>query len=133
MKRALPICLLLLLSLPAAAAQHRLLIVSGLGGTADTRRRQEEFDERGPVPAADLRTRLHTAVEEADAVLAALDPADLPHQRHIQGRDVSVLGAVYHVVEHFGMHTGQIVYVTKHLLGIDLSFYRPAGARRPWW
>lgn len=115
------------------AGNIRQWIVAGIGGAADTRQRQAEFDERGPIPGADLHGRLHAAVMEADAVLTALDPAVLPQVRHIQGRDVTILGAVYHVVEHFGMHTGQIAYLTKQLLDTDLSFYRPDGARRPWW
>jgi hypothetical protein len=30
---------------------------------------------------------------------------------------------VYRVVEHFALHYGQIVYVTKNLTGKDLGFY----------
>jgi hypothetical protein len=30
---------------------------------------------------------------------------------------------VYHVVEHFSMHTGQILFATKMLTGTDLGFY----------
>jgi hypothetical protein len=42
----------------------------------------------------------------------------------IQGHNVSGLDAVYQVVEHFGMHYGQILYITKSLGGEDLGFYR---------
>ena len=31
----------------------------------------------------------------------------------MQGYDKSVLEAIYHVVEHFSLHTGQIIYATK--------------------
>jgi hypothetical protein len=31
---------------------------------------------------------------------------------------------VYHVVEHFGMHYGQILYISKLVRGEDLGFYR---------
>ena len=34
------------------------------------------------------------------------------------------LAAVYQVVEHFGLHYGQIVYATKLLEGRDLGFYK---------
>ena len=57
-------------------------------------------------------------------VLEELDPADLGESRTIQGQEVTVRDAVYHVVEHFSMHTGQIVYVTKLRTGRDLGFYR---------
>ena len=42
----------------------------------------------------------------------------------IQKYDVTVLGAIYHVVEHFSVHTGQIIFATKMLTGADLGFYR---------
>jgi hypothetical protein len=35
-----------------------------------------------------------------------------------------VLEAIYHVVEHFSMHTGQILFATKLLTGQDLAYYR---------
>ena len=43
---------------------------------------------------------------------------------HIQGYTVSGLHAVYQVVEHFGMHYGQILYITKLIHGKDLGLYR---------
>ena len=39
----------------------------------------------------------------------------------------TVFHALYHVVEHFAMHTGQIAYLTKERSGRDLGFYRNAG------
>jgi hypothetical protein len=44
-----------------------------------------------------------------------------------------VLEAVYHVVEHFSMHTGQILFATKMFTGADLGFYRhlSGGGQRP--
>ena len=51
--------------------------------------------------------------------------ASLLERRHIQGYDVTVLEAVYHVVEHFGMHTGQIIVLTKMHTGIDLRLWQP--------
>jgi hypothetical protein len=46
----------------------------------------------------------------------------------IQGYTVTGLHAVYQVVEHFGLHYGQIVYITKLLRGEDLGFYRELDA-----
>jgi hypothetical protein len=34
-----------------------------------------------------------------------------------------VLEAIFHVTEHFSMHTGQIIMLTKTLEGTDLHFY----------
>jgi len=109
------------------AGNIRQWIVGGVGGAPDTRQRQAEFDERGPVPRADVLRRFDTAVAEADEVLQALKPTQLAESRVIQGRETTVFHAIYHVVEHFGMHTGQIAYVTKLRTGVDLGFYRDAG------
>jgi uncharacterized damage-inducible protein DinB len=109
------------------AGNMRQWIVSGVGGEADTRRRQAEFDERGPLPRDEVVRRLDAALSDVDRVLAQLDPAALTQDRQIQGRDTNVFRAVYHVVEHCGMHTGQIMYITKLRTGSDLAFYRDAG------
>jgi hypothetical protein len=37
------------------------------------------------------------------------------------------LDAVYQVVEHFGLHYGQILYISKSLTGKDLGFYKELG------
>jgi hypothetical protein len=42
----------------------------------------------------------------------------------VQHYDVTVLEAIYHVVEHFSGHTGQIIFATKMMTGPDLGFYR---------
>ena len=47
----------------------RQWIVSGLGGVADTRKRPEEFTERGLIPKAELLGRLNAVVKEAQDVL----------------------------------------------------------------
>jgi len=42
----------------------------------------------------------------------------------IQGYHATGMAAIYHVVEHFSGHTGQIIFATKMLTGEDLGFYR---------
>lgn len=105
------------------AGNVRQWIVSGVGKAPDVRQRQQEFDERTPLDAETLLHRLREAIDDADRVLVALDTPGLLEQRQVQGFDVSVLGAVYHVVEHFSTHVGQIVYITKLRTGRDLNFY----------
>jgi hypothetical protein len=61
---------------------------------------------------------------EASEVLSFLTEADLLARFEIQGYHVSGLDAVYQVVEHFGLHYGQIVYITKTVQSKDLGFYR---------
>ena len=101
----------------------RQWIVSGIGGAADTRARQTEFDERGQIPRAELLDKLRQTLREADAVLENLDPGSILERRIFQGTEESVMDAVFHVVEHFSMHTGQIILLTKMLTESDLRFY----------
>lgn len=105
------------------AGNIRQWIVHGVGGAADVRERPLEFSTQGGVPRADLLRRLEDALHAVDAVLAGLDAATLQEHRRIQGNDVSVLQAVYHVVEHFGYHVGQVTYITKLLKDVDLAFW----------
>ena len=115
------------------AGNVRQWVISGLGVAADRRQRQQEFDERGPIPRGELVNGLKRTVEEADVVLASVSPRRLPERRQIQGCDVTVLQAIYHVVEHFSMHAGQIILLTKMRTG-DLAFYDVSdGTPRPQW
>ncbi len=116
------------------AGNSRQWIVGGVGGAADVRERGSEFGERGPMPRAELVARLRATLSEVDEVLARLEPSALTERRRVQGCDVSVLTAVFHVVEHFSMHTGQIVLLTKMLAARDLAFYDfSEGAPRETW
>ncbi len=98
-------------------------IAGGVGGVPVTRDRDAEFAQREPLPRSELLGRLWTVAREADVVLAGLAPGVLIERRRIQGYDVSVQQAVYHVVEHLAEHTGQIIWATKGLTGEDLNFY----------
>jgi uncharacterized damage-inducible protein DinB len=112
----------------------RQWIVSGVGGEPDTRERHAEFEAEGGRSGPELLALLEDTVRDADRVLEALDPGRLLEPLVIQGTDTTVLAAIYHVVEHFGMHTGQIAYVTKLRTGTDLGFYEVEdGVARPKW
>jgi len=109
----------------------RQWIISGIGGVVDTRDRDAEFAAQGGASVAELGARLRETVDEATAVIAALAPERLPETLVIQGYKVTALEAIYHVVDHFSMHTGQILFVTKMLTGEDLGFYRHLSGNRP--
>jgi len=102
----------------------RQWIISGVGGAPDTRARDAEFEARGGTEKAELVERLEATVREAIAVLGKVTPQRLMEHVTIQKYDVTVMEAIYHVVEHFSQHTGQIVFATKMLTGEDLGFYR---------
>ena len=76
----------------------------------------------------ELITKLKQTLGDADAALAKFDVEKLLDRQSIQGCDVSALEAILHVVEHFSMHTGQIILMTKMLAEADLAFYEFTGA-----
>ena len=101
----------------------RQWIVCGLGGAADERRRQTEFDERSVITRDDLLARLRTTLADVDKVLTRFEPARLLDKYPIQGTEATALAAIFHVTEHFSMHTGQIILLTKMLANADLVLY----------
>ena len=98
-------------------------IVSGLGGEEDNRVRQSEFDERRIISRQDLLTKTKATLTRVDATLAQFDESRLLETFQIQGTTVTALEAIFHVTEHFSMHTGQIILLTKMIGGTDLGFY----------
>ena len=105
------------------AGNARQWVVSGIGGEPDRRRRDEEFSREGGLSVGELLAHLESALAEVDEVLLRLEPRVLLETREIQGMTVSVLDALYHVVEHFSTHTGQIIYLAKLRTGQDLGFW----------
>ncbi len=114
----------LLLHLSGNARQW---IVCGLGGENDRRQRDEEFAQREGIARDVLLKRLKDTLAEVDTVLAAFDTSTLLEPRAIQRTEVTALEAIFHVTEHFSMHTGQIILITKQLTARDLHFYEFEG------
>lgn len=113
------------------AGNVRQWILSGVGGQADVRDRDSEFAAAGGATAAQMLEQLQGTVREACVVIGRLDAAQLAERRTIQGYEISVLEAVFHVVEHFGMHTGQIMFAAKMLTHADLGYYRHLNKPEP--
>ena len=101
----------------------RQWIVVGLGGAMDTRDRDAEFAQRDVIPRDELLSRLRQSLREADETLTEFDAEQLLESFTIQGLQVSALAAILHVIEHFSMHVGQVIYITKLLSSSDLHFY----------
>jgi uncharacterized damage-inducible protein DinB len=102
----------------------RQWLVASFNRLRDTRNRPAEFNATGSIPASVLLDRLGATIAEAAQVLERLTENDLLAQYEIQGYKVTGLEAVYQVVDHFAMHYGQILYITKSLSGADLGFYK---------
>ena len=94
-----------------------------LGSEPDTRTRDAEFARRDPLPRAALLQLLRSTIADVETVLRNVPPTTLLQKRTIQGSEVDDLQAIFHVTEHFSMHTGQIIMLTKILTATDLRFY----------
>jgi uncharacterized damage-inducible protein DinB len=101
----------------------RQWIIAGVNQTPDARQRDKEFQQVKVISANDLVTLLRETLFEIDRTLTDLDPTSLLAVRRIQGLEVNVLEAIFHVTEHFSMHTGQIIMLTKMLTRSSLPFY----------
>jgi uncharacterized damage-inducible protein DinB len=101
----------------------RQWIVTTLGNNPSPRDRDSEFSAREGHTPASLAASLRQTIEEAVQVISSLDSDRLTRIYEIQNYRVSGVEAVYHVVEHFAEHTGQIIYATKALTGEDMGFY----------
>jgi uncharacterized damage-inducible protein DinB len=102
-------------------------IGSAVGGRPDDRVREAEFAARQGASKQELVDRLQAAVDEAAAIMESLPPGRLAERINVQGYDVTVMEAIYHVVEHFAQHTGQIILLTKLYTGRGMDFYSHLG------
>ena len=102
----------------------RQWIVATFNKDEDKRNRPAEFAAKEGATAKELLDRLGATLDEAAHVLDRLTPAELLAEYDVQGYHTNGIYVVYHVVEHFGMHYGQIAYITKLLSAKDLGFYK---------
>jgi uncharacterized damage-inducible protein DinB len=98
-------------------------IYTGLGGYADNRTRQAEFDERTNIDKSTLSALLVNTMEKIKPVISNLPEDELLRKRAVQTFEETGLAILVHVTEHFSYHTGQIAYITKMLSGRQLGFY----------
>jgi hypothetical protein len=107
----------------------RQWIVSGIGGSPDTRNRPREFSDHSGRPKTEILASLKAAVDEADAAMARLSADDLVAERKIQGFDSNVTSALFHSISHFRGHTQEIIHLTRVQLGDKYKFdFVPQGA-----
>ena len=119
--KKLTLPLLLTLALGAGLAQAQMdRTAMGAGHGHDPAHMQARIERH----AADLKERLTGVVEDAVAVLEKVGAEALAGRVTIQNYDITRLEAVFHSVQHFAQHTGQIVFITKNLTCEDLGFYK---------
>ncbi len=107
----------------------RQWILHGIDNQPNVRQRDAEFSLHPTVPIPEIRTRFAATLNEARAVIAAL-----PESRLLDATDPqpgggwgtpTVLQAIYRVVSHLELHTGQIILLTKQLTHADLDLSIP--------
>ncbi|MEQ9593371.1 MAG: DinB family protein [Cyclobacteriaceae bacterium] len=98
-------------------------IISSIGNEPDNRERDGEFSISGGFTKAELISKLRNTVEHACKIIAAQEEPSLLKLRSVQGYELTGIGIIIHVVEHFSYHTGQIAFWVKLLKEKDLGFY----------
>ncbi len=102
----------------------RQWIIHGLGGEKDNRERDKEFSALDGASAIELLNNLKQTVDTACNIISEYDSSEkLMKELVIQGFTTNAYAAIFHVVEHFSYHTGQIVWITKEKTDKDLKFY----------
>lgn len=91
----------------------RQWLIGGVGRRPVARDRDGEFAADGGQTTAELMSRLTETFREIDTLLAGVTVEELDTPRRIQGADTTAFDAIYHVVEHVSMHTGQIIQLAK--------------------
>jgi uncharacterized damage-inducible protein DinB len=107
----------------------RQWILHGIDDQPDVRQRDAEFTLTPAVPPTEARARFNAAVDESARVIAAV-PAErlltvIDPQPTGTARHTTLLEAIFKVVGHVEMHTGQIILMTKQLTATDLDLSIP--------
>src|ERR1700734_775741 len=107
----------------------RQWILHGIADQPDIRQRDEEFTLIPSTNSAEARARFNATLDESARVIAALPPDRLliviDPQPTGTWRHTTTLEAIFKVVGHVEMHTGQIILLTKQLTAADLDLSMP--------
>jgi len=102
----------------------RQWVLHGIGGEEDHRQRDSEFEAEGGLGIEAIYKMLSETVTQVIAVIQKpRTESEWMAPRIIQEFEASAFSAVYHIVEHFAYHTGQIAFLTKTASGEQLGFY----------
>ena len=95
-------------------------IIGVAAGRPYERDRDAEFSARSSAPRAELLSKLRATLSEVNDTLTQLDESAQLAPREWKGERITGVWAVTHAVEHFAMHTGQIIMLAKMRAGRDL-------------
>jgi len=94
----------------------RQWIISGIGGLEDIRNRPLEFDDSTRLSKTEITNKLQEIINECKKIINNFNPDNLLERRRIQGFEENILSAIYEVVSHLVLHSGQIIYITRLIL-----------------
>lgn len=101
----------------------RQYAISALGESEDTRQRDKEFSTKKGYTKSGLLKELTDTISEAAVIIKNTDENRLTKFYSVQGFNLSGIGIIIHVTEHYSYHTGQIAFWTKQIRNKDLGFY----------
>ncbi|WP_149275884.1 DinB family protein [Pareuzebyella sediminis] len=89
----------------------------------DSRDRDNEFFSEGRYAKVALLQMLSDTVDRVKESVASISISRMLKHQEVQGYDLSGIGNIIHLVEHFSYHTGQIAFWVKLLNDEQLGFY----------
>ena len=98
-------------------------IIAALGNHDDHRERDKEFSTTGGYNKAELIHKLSATVAQANDIIRHISEEALMKRYSVQGFNLSGIGIIIHVTEHYSNHTGQVAFWVKEIKNIDLGFY----------
>jgi uncharacterized damage-inducible protein DinB len=101
----------------------RQYAISALGEIKDIRERDKEFSTKTGLTKSELLNELTNTISEAAGIIKNVDENRLTKIYSVQGFNLSGIGIIIHVTEHYSYHTGQIAFWTKQIRNKDLGFY----------
>jgi uncharacterized damage-inducible protein DinB len=107
----------------------RQWILHGIDDQPNIRQRDNEFALALSIPPTEARANFNATLNESARVIAAVDPERLlvviDPQPDGTWRHLTILEAIFKVVSHLEMHTGQIILLTKQLTASDRDLSMP--------
>lgn len=101
----------------------RQWLIDGLGDIRYNRLRQEEFSAYKTKNKDELLQMLFQLSQDIETATNQLSIDKLKSVIKVQCFEVSGVGIIVHVIEHFSYHTGQISLLTKLMTEKDLGYY----------
>ena len=101
----------------------RQYAISALSEIKDIRERDKEFSTKTGPTKSELLNELTDTISEAVSIIENIDENRLTKIYSVQGFNLSGIGIIIHVTEHYSYHTGQIAFWIKQIKNKDLGFY----------